>query len=44
MPFSEFLKNIEDGRVIVVKIQGNDIEGLLSDGKSLILMHQTIQT
>jgi cell division protease FtsH len=34
MPFSEFLQNIEDGRVIAVKIKGNDIEGILSDGKS----------
>jgi len=34
MPFSEFLQNIEDGRVIAVKIQGNNIEGILSDGKS----------
>ena len=32
MPFSEFLKNIDDGRVIKVKIKGNDIEGILSDG------------
>ena len=31
-PFSEFLKNIEDGRVIQVEIKGNDIEGILSDG------------
>ena len=32
MPFSEFLKNIEDGRVIQVEIRGNDIQGLLADG------------
>ena len=32
VPFSEFLKNIEDGRVVQVEIQGNNIEGLLSDG------------
>ena len=31
-PFSEFLKNIEDGRVVQVNIKGNDIEGVLSDG------------
>ena len=31
-PFSEFLKNIEDGRVVQVEIKGNDIEGILSDG------------
>ena len=32
MPFSEFLKNIDDGRVVQVEIKGNDIEGVLSDG------------
>ena len=32
MPFSEFLKNIDDGRVVQVEIKGNDIEGILSDG------------
>ena len=32
MPFSEFLKNIEDGRVVQVDIKGNNIEGILSDG------------
>ena len=31
-PFSEFLKNIDDGRVVQVEIKGNDIEGILSDG------------
>ena len=30
--FLEFLKNIEDGRVVQVEIKGNDIEGILSDG------------
>jgi len=30
--FSNFLKNVEDGRVVQVKIKGNDIEGVLSDG------------
>ena len=25
-PFSEFLKNIEDGRVVQVEIKGNDID------------------
>ena len=34
MPFSDFLKNIEDGRVVQVNIKGNDIEGILSDGTS----------
>ena len=32
MAFSEFLKNIDDGRVVQVEIRGNDIEGILSDG------------
>ena len=32
MPFSEFLKNIDDGRVVQVVIKGNDIEGILADG------------
>ena len=32
MPFSEFLKNIDDGRVVQVEIKGNNIEGVLSDG------------
>ena len=32
MPFSEFLKNIDDGRVVQVEIRGNNIEGTLSNG------------
>ena len=32
MPFSEFLKNIDDGRVVQVEIKGNNIEGILADG------------
>ena len=28
-PFSEFLKNIDDGRVVQLEIKGNDIEGIL---------------
>ena len=32
IPFSEFLKNIDDGRVVQVEITGNDINGVLSDG------------
>ena len=34
IPFSNFLKNVEDGRVIQVIIKGNDIEGVLSDGST----------
>ncbi len=32
IPFSNFIKNVEDGRVVQVDIQGNNIEGVLSDG------------
>ena len=32
MSFSEFLKNIDDGRVVQVEIRGNNIEGILSNG------------
>ena len=32
MPFSEFLKNIDDGKVVQVEIRGNNIEGILSNG------------
>ena len=34
VPFSSFLKNVEDGRVVQVEIKGNNIEGILSDGTS----------
>ena len=30
--FSSFLKNVDDGRVVQVEIQGNQINGVLSDG------------
>ena len=32
VPFSSFLKNVEDGRVVQVEIKGNDIEGILAEG------------
>jgi len=32
IPFSSFLKNVEDGRVVQVEIKGNNIDGILSDG------------
>ena len=32
VPFSKFLKEVNDGRVVEVKIQGNNILGTLSDG------------
>ena len=34
VPFSKFLSEVEEGRVIQVEIQGNNITGLLSDGSS----------
>ena len=32
VPFSNFLENVEEGRVVQVEIVGNQIEGVLSDG------------
>jgi len=32
VPFSNFLENVEEGRVVQVNIKGNNIEGVLSDG------------
>ena len=32
MSFSEFLMNVEEGRVVQVEIKGNDINGVLSNG------------
>ena len=34
VPFSSFLKNVEEGRVMEVNIVGNEIEGVLSDGST----------
>jgi len=34
IPFSNFLKQVEDGRVVQVEIKGNNIEGVLSDGNA----------
>jgi cell division protease FtsH len=34
VPFSKFLSEVEEGRVIKVEIQGNNITGVLSDGSS----------
>ena len=31
--FSEFLSEVDNGRVVEVQIQGNNINGILSDGK-----------
>ena len=30
--FSEFLSEVDNGRVVKVEIQGNNIKGILSDG------------
>ena len=32
IPFSSFLTNLDDGRVVRVEIKGNNIEGIMSDG------------
>jgi len=32
IPFSSFLKNLEEGRIVQVEIRGNNIEGVLADG------------
>ena len=32
--FSEFLNEVNDGRVVQVDIQGNNISGILSNGKN----------
>ena len=32
IPFSKFLKEVDSGRVVQVEIQGNNINGVLSDG------------
>ena len=34
LPFSNFLNEVESGRVVEVQIQGNNISGILADGKS----------
>ena len=34
LPFSNFLNEVEAGRVVEVQIQGNNISGVLSDGKT----------
>ena len=34
MAFSSFLKEVNEGRVVEVEIQGNDINGKLANGKN----------
>ena len=43
LPFSNFLNEVEAGRVVEVQIQGNNISGTLADGKSFKTFSQTIQ-
>ena len=42
--FSKFLKEVDDGRVVEVEIQGNNIKGTLSDGNNFKTYSQIIQT
>ena len=42
VPFSKFLKEVDDGRVIEVEIQGNNIKGKLADGSSFTTYSLTI--
>ena len=42
LPFSNFLNEVDNGRVVEVKIQGNNITGILADGKHLKLILQII--
>ena len=34
LPFSNFLSEVNNGRVVEVQIQGNNISGVLADGKT----------
>ena len=34
LPFSNFLSEVDAGRVVEVQIQGNNITGVLADGKT----------
>ena len=34
VPFSEFLTEVDSGRVVEIEIQGNNIKGVLSDGST----------
>ena len=36
MIFSEFLNEVENGRVVQVEIQGNNIKGILSNGEKFL--------
>ena len=41
--FSEFLTSVDNGEVLKVEIQGNNIKGVYSNGNNLRLIHLTIQ-
>ena len=41
--FTEFLKEVDNGRVLQVEIKGNNINGVLSDGNNFPLIHLMIQ-
>jgi hypothetical protein len=43
LPFSNFLNEVDAGRVVEVQIQGNNISGVLADGKTFKLTLQIIQ-
>ena len=34
--FSEFLNEVDKGRIVQVEIQGNNIRGIMSDGKEFV--------
>ena len=42
LPFSNFLNEVDAGRVVEVQIQGNNISGVLADGKNFQLIHLII--
>ena len=42
--FSEFLNEVDNGRVVQVEIQGNNIKGVFLMVKILALIHLMIQT
>ncbi len=40
--FSEFLSEVDNGRVVQVEIQGNKIQGIMSNGEKFSPTHQMI--
>ena len=43
LPFSNFINEVDAGRVVEVKIQGNNISGVLANVKLLLLIHLITQ-